>query len=154
MLREICKYFRCLQEEMPQIPYFVFSNDEQTLRDSVGGFNDYYMFVDYGEFNSLVDGKNRIFNALEISVTIAQPLGARNVTLEETAEYQFESFDLCARIRERMWTDQREHPWLQHLSDDHRIVQFVAPDICRSIGHSLLFKVEGPDLLDIKKRLP
>lgn len=154
MLRSIRDYFRALQGETPEIKYFIFSNDEQTLRDTVGGFDDFYLFVDYGEFGSTLDRANRITDRLDVAVTIAQPLGARNLSPEEMAEYQFLSFDLCARIRQRMWAGQREHPWLQYLSPEHGIEPFVAPEISRSVGHTLMFSVQGPDLLDVKKRLP
>ena len=154
MLSAILDYFRALQGEIPEIKYFVFSNDEKALRDTVGGFDDFYMFVDYGEFGSRVDGTNRIHDELDVAVTIAQPIGVRSLSPREVADYQIRSFDLCTRIRERMWSGQRERPWLEHLSADHSIAPFVAPDISRSVGHTLMFRVQGPDLLNMKKRLP
>lgn len=154
MIRQMRDYFRSLQEENPEIKYFVFSNDEKALRDRISGFDDFYMFVDYGEFDSVTDSRSSIQDGMDFGVAIAIPLGSRNLTLEEIAEYQLQSFDLCVWLRARMWADQYEHPYLQYLSKNHQIAQYVAPNIGGSVGHVLMFKVQGPDLLNVKKRLP
>ena len=154
MLREVRSYFRTLQEEFPEIKYFAFGVDEQTLRERVSTFDDYYMFVDYGEFDSNRDDKNRLIDSWQLAVTVAQPLASRTLLPDEVDEYHLQSFEITARIRARMLEQQHSHPWLQYLSDNHGIAPFIAPEICRSVGHSILFQLKGLDLLSVKKRMP
>lgn len=154
MIREIRDYFRSLQESMPEIKHFIFSTDEQALREAVGGFDDFYMFVDYGEFGSRTDGQNRIRDGMDVAVTIALPIGVRKPTPDEVSDILLQAFDLCASVRKTALNQQREHPWLKRLSEEHSMMPFSAPTIQRSVGWTLAFKVEGYDILNVKNRLP
>ena len=150
MIREIKQYFKSKQETMPEVTGFVFGTEEQALREAVSKFDGYYMFVDRGVFDSDRDNNNNLKDSLVCGVTIARPVGAQIVSFEEIAEIDIESFELISRLRAEMLDDQRCIPWLKCLSDNHSIMPFVAPDICRSIGNTLSFVIEGYDLLEAK----
>lgn len=78
MLTTIRDYFKakCLAFVSPE--NFVFGADEKTLKERIGTFGDYYLFLDYGAFGSGRDGNNRITDTFELAVTIAMPIGANH----------------------------------------------------------------------------
>lgn len=150
MLTFIRDYFRAKCPEFVRSENFVFGADEKTLKERIGSFGDYYMFVDYGAFASSRDNGNRITDTFELAVTIAMPIGANQPSPEQVEGYQIESFDKIARLRAMMLQEQRESPWLKHLDDGHQILPFIAPDLCLSVGCTLSFRLKGYDLLNVK----
>lgn len=150
MIQKLYDYFQVKQLAMPAVTGFVFGSDEQSLREQISRFSSYYMFVDYGSFSSDVDRSNRIVDTLECAVTIAKPLGTNTVSYDDILRVQIEAFDMMASLRADMLSGQRECALLKNLSLKHQILPFVAPDICRSIGSTLSFRLEGADLLFAK----
>lgn len=150
MIQKLYDYFQTKQLSMPSVTGFVFGSDEQSLREQISRFSSYYMFVDYGSFSSDVDRNNRIVDTLECAVTIAKPLGTNVVSYDDILRVQIETFEMMASLRAEMLRGQRESVLLQNLSPKHQILPFVAPDICRSIGSTLSFRLEGVDLLFAK----
>lgn len=154
MLTIIRDYFRAKCPDFVEPGNFVFGADEKTLKERIGTFGDFYMFVDYGAFVSSVDSSNRITDTFELAVTIAMPVGANHPTPDQVEGYQIGSFEKIARLRAGMLKEQRETPWLRHLDDGHQILPFIAPDLCLSVGSTLSFRLKGYDLLDVKKQPP
>ena len=55
ILRDIRDYFKKkVEDSQGKIPYFVFGIDEKALRESVGTFDNIFMFVDYGQIESSI----------------------------------------------------------------------------------------------------
>ncbi|WP_297627038.1 hypothetical protein [uncultured Rikenella sp.] len=150
MLTTIRDYFKAKCPAFVSPENFVFGADEKTLKERIGTFGDYYLFLDYGAFGSGRDGNNRIKDTFELAVTIAMPIGANHPSPAEVEGYQLESFSRIAELRKAMLTEQRETPWLKYLDDDHQILPFVAPDLCLSVGSTLSFRLKGFDLLGVK----
>lgn len=150
MLTAIRDYFKAKCPEFVKPENFVFGADEKTLKERIGSFGDYYLFVDYGAFDSSRDNNNRIADTFELAVTIAIPIGANRPSPEQVEGYQIESFDRIVRLRAMMLQEQRESPWLKHLDDGHQILPFIAPDLCLSVGSTLSFRLKGFDLLNVK----
>lgn len=150
MLTTIRDYFKTKCPDFVDPGNFVFGADEKTLKERIGSFGDYYMFVDYGAFDSSRDNGNRIIDTFGLAVTIAMPIGANHPTPQEVEGYQIESFARIARLRAMMLKEQRESPWLRHLDDSHQILPFVAPDLCLSVGSTLAFNLKGFDILYVK----
>ena len=152
ILRDIRDYFKKkVEDSQGKIPYFVFGIDEKALRESVGTFDNIFMFVDYGQIESSIDKMNRIYQKFELAVTIAKPVGANPLDNDALNEVSFECYELAVAMAKDMYTAQRERPWMKNLSDSFSIMPFVAPDIARSIGCTLSFKVEGYDMLGFEK---
>lgn len=152
ILRDLCNYFKAKQEQIPDVQDFIFGVDESALRDYVARFAGYYMFVDYGSFSSTTDSNNRINDRIECAVTIAHPIGANPMGIDELNEVAFRCFELVSDLRRAMVREKIECPWLRYLSLNHEILPFVAPDISRSIGSTLTFNIEGKDILGVKER--
>lgn len=150
MILDIKNYFEAQLEAFPEVTHFVCGCDEQALREAVTKFSSYYMFVDFGSFESLVDGNNRINDTFEVGVTIAMPIGVRLVNMDDILEYQQFCFDIVAKLRKQMLDEQREVPFISYLSAKHQILPFAAPDIARSVGSTLAFRIEGKDILGVK----
>lgn len=150
MIEKIKDYFEQKQQTIPNVAHYVFGSDEQSLREQVAKLGSYYMFVDYGGFSSDVDKNNRIADSFECAVTIAMPVGASIVSYDDILTYQIATFNMISELRKAMLADQRGVAVLQYLSPKHQISPFVAPDMCRSIGHTLYFKLEGLDMLGAK----
>jgi len=53
-------------------------------------------------------------------------------------------------IRNKMITEQRGHPWLKDISNNHTFVPFVSPEMS-SIGWTILFNREAYDSFEAKK---
>lgn len=149
MLTIIRDYFKAKCPTFVDPANFVFGADEKTLKERIGTFGDYYMFLDYGAFGSGRDNNNRIVDTFELAVTIAMPIGANHPSPAEVEGYQLESFARIAALRKTMLKEQHEMPWLKYL-DDHQILPFVAPDLCLSVGSTLAFRLKGFDLLGAK----
>lgn len=152
ILREIKEYFEAKQQAIPEVKHFVFGVDEKALRELVAQFSGLYMFVDYGQLSSTTDKENRVSDKMECAVTIAKPLGANQIPPDDVNVIAFTCFEFVAELRRRMYRDFRECPWMKYLSPSHEILPFVAPDIARSVGSTLTFRVEGYDLLGLKDR--
>lgn len=150
MLATIRAYFKAKHPEFVDQDNFIFGADESTLKSRIEALQSYYMFVDYGAFDSTVDSNNRIVDTFELAVTIAMPVGANSPTPAKIEEYQIVSFQKIAELRAVMLKEQRENPWLKHLDSSHQILPFFAPDLSRSIGNTLAFKMQGYDLLNAK----
>lgn len=152
MIQQICDYFETKQHSLPKVKHFVFGSDEQALREEVAKFSDYYMFVDYGAFGSNEDSNNRLNDTFECAMTIAMPIGIRVVNYKQILDYQIECFDMVSQIRKDMLFEKKINPLNLCLSSGHQILPFVAPDICRSIGFTFVFRFDGKDILNAKDK--
>lgn len=150
MLKYVREYFMAKQAQDSELVGFVFGADEQSLKEMIGKFASYYMFVDYGAFDSSLDSENRRRDTFEVAVTIAMPIGARMSPPAEVENFQIVCFEKIAQLRKDLLLEQKEIPWLKHIDDSHQILPFIAPNICRSVGSTLSFSISGYDLLNTK----
>ena len=149
MINEIIDYFNARKDEIPELKHFVFGLDEDAIRKAISKFSDYYMFVDLGEFGSDTDTAGRFQDSFVCAVTIAMPVGSRQYSPEEETACVADTFDLISKLRKAMYLGQREKQ-LKYLSKKHQILPFVAPEMGRSVGWTLMFNITGPDLLGVK----
>ena len=148
MIRNIINYFKAQKQELPSVKSFVFGLDEDAIKKVIMTFGDYYMFVDLGQFDSSTTN-GTITDTFVCAVTIAMPQGTQGHTDDETIERVATSFDLIASLRKSMFHSSREKR-LKHLSAKHEILPFQAPHLNNSVGWSLVFRISGPDLLEVK----
>ena len=150
-LLDIRDYFDGIRTALDLVPNFVFSSDEQGLRETIALFGDSYMFVDYGDLTSSLEQQELLLrDSFEMAVTLAHPFGVNSVTNETIMQKNSELFSKMNQLRGRMYKDQRCIPWLKYLSFPNSVSPFTAPDISRSIGFSLIFRTEGYDLFGVR----
>lgn len=150
-LLDIKEYFFTLFRDLDLAHDFIFTNDEDGLRSAMQQYKEDYMFVDYGEIVSEIDSQNRLFDSFDMAVTLAWQFGQNPCTNDEIIKKQDELLRKMHCMIARMLSDQCCASWLEYLSEKYQIVPFVAPDLKRSIGWTLLFSLEGFDIFGVRR---
>lgn len=103
-----------------------------------------FLFVDFGEIDCNTDSRNRHTDSTRLAITVAYRTNSFSTDLIEQTLAFSKTFDDLIFVRNKMISEQREHPWLKNISDNHTLVPFVSPDIS-SIGWTILFNRESYD---------
>jgi len=138
-----------LQEHslIPEIKHFLFGVNEDIIKKYISNFNSYYLFIDYGDINSEVDGYNRRPTGMYIAATVAIPINSDNHDIADQVLLSDITLDYLLRIRKNLIDNQKQHPWLKDLSDNHDISPFVARELNGSVGWTMTFRKEGFDFV-------
>lgn len=137
-----------VHSRIADIKGFVFGSDEDFINLQVSKMNDTFLFLEYGELNSSKDNKNSISNSWPIAVSILKKLDNER----DPVEFALNSNSTLSIIRAMliaMTEDQSTFSWLKYLSDNYEIVPLNHKK-WSAYGWTLLFKMEGADLLNVK----
>lgn len=133
------------------IDNYVFGQSYDAVKARIDQLLGTYLFVEFGEFNSIRDNRNSIQDKFRIAVTIAGKTDSSS-DLVELAIISQETLQLIHQLRVLQFKDQEKHPWLKEISDQHSIEPFVAKEFS-SIGWTIIFNREGTDMLELKEAL-
>ncbi len=142
-------YFEKLNKELCLAPNFIFGGDEAALREAIGNFGDDYMFGDFGEINSSLDGLNRMQDGFLIAITLAHPYGVNSITNDDILCDQDRLLKKMNVLKKELLKRDRCVPWLKYLQEPFQILPFIAPDISRSIGWTMPMILAGADMFDV-----
>lgn len=132
---------------IPEIKHFLFGVNEDIIKKHIGNFDSYYLFLDYGDINSNVDGNNRRISGMYLAVTVAIPINADNQDMADQVLITDLSLSYLLQIRDNLIKNQKQHPWLKDLSDNHDISPFVARELNGSVGWTMTFQKSGTDFI-------
>lgn len=136
------------EPRVPAIRRYVYGQSFDELKARLDKLIGSFLFVDYGEFDMLGDGRNSYQNSQRIAITVACKMPNR----ADAAEYMLASdttLKLLSRVHAWMLTDaeQGHIHWLSRSSlDKAEIIPFVASELS-SVGWTLMMLCSAPDSL-------
>ena len=133
---------------VPDIANYVYGQSFDELKQRIDNLVGSFLFVDYGEFNSLVDSRNSYEITPRIAITVARKMPDR----ADAAEYMLASdstLRLLSQVHAWMLADAEAGniEWLSRGElDKAEIIPFVATELS-SIGWTLMLSCIAPDTL-------
>ena len=133
---------------VPDIANYVYGQSFDELKQRIDNLVGSFLFVDYGEFNSLVDSRNSYEITQRIAITVARKMPDR----ADAAEYMLASdstLRLLSQVHAWMLADAEAGniEWLSRGElDKAEIIPFVATELS-SIGWTLILSCIAPDTL-------
>lgn len=133
---------------VPDIANYVYGQSFDELKQRIDNLVGSFLFVDYGEFNSLVDSRNSYEITQRIAITVARKMPDR----ADAAEYMLASdstLRLLSQVHAWMLADAEAGniEWLSRGElDKAEIIPFVATELS-SIGWTLMLSCIAPDSL-------
>ena len=133
---------------LPEIDNYVYGQSFDELKQRIDNLVGSFFFVDYGEFNSLVDSRNSYEITQRIAITVARKMPDR----ADAAEYMLSSdstLRLLSKVHAWMLADAEAGniEWLSRGElDKAEIIPFVATELS-SIGWTLMLSCIAPDTL-------
>lgn len=138
---------------IPEIANYVYGQSFDELKQRIDNLVGSFLFVDYGEFNSLRDSRNSYEITQRIAITVARKMPDR----ADAAEYMLASdatLRLLSKVHAWMLAD-AEHGNIEWLSrgelDKAEFVPFVATELS-SVGWTLMLTCIAPDSLSIHQQ--
>ena len=138
---------------IPDIANYVYGQSFDELKQRIDNLVGSFLFVDYGEFNSLRDSRNSSEITQRIAITVARKMPDR----ADAAEYMLASdatLRLLSKVHAWMLAD-AEHGNIEWLSrgelDKAEFVPFVATELS-SVGWTLMLTCIAPDSLSIHQQ--
>jgi len=132
---------------IPDIKHYIFGVNEDIIKKYISDIDSYYLFIDYGDINSNVDGMNRRTSGIYLAATVALPFKPKDYDMADQVILTDIALQYLLQIKEDLITKQKKHPWLKNLSDNHDISPFVARELNGSVGWTLTFRKEGTDFV-------
>ena len=133
---------------IPEIANYVYGQSFDELKQRIDNLVGSFLFVDYGEFNSLRDSRNSYEITQRIAITVANKMTNR----ADAAEYMLASdstLRLLSQVHAWMLADAEEGniEWLSRGElDKAEFVPFVATELS-SVGWTLMLSCIAPDTL-------
>ena len=133
---------------VPDIANYVYGQSFDELKQRIDNLVGSFLFVDYGEFNSLVDSRNSYEITQRIAITVARKMPVR----ADAAVYMLASdstLRLLSQVHAWMLADAEAGniEWLSRGElDKAEIIPFVATELS-SIGWTLMLSCIAPDTL-------
>ena len=133
---------------IPEIANYVYGQSFDELKQRIDNLVGSFLFVDYGEFNSLRDSRNSYEITQRIAITVANKMPNR----ADAAEYMLSSdqtLRLLSKIHAWMIADAEEGniDWISRGElDKAEIIPFVASELS-SVGWTLMLNCIAPDPL-------
>lgn len=138
---------------IPEIANYVYGQSFDELKQRIDNLVGSFLFVDYGEFNSLRDSRNSYEITQRIAITVARKMPDR----ADAAEYMLASdatLRLLSKVHAWMLADaeQGNIEWLSRGElDKAEFVPFVATELS-SVGWTLMLTCIAPDSLSIHQQ--
>lgn len=136
---------------IPEIKHYVFGQSYDSVKSRIDQISGTYLFLEFGEIESIRDRRNSIQDTFDLAVTIASKIQTTSDLVEQAIISQ-QTLGLIHQLRTLQHEDQARQSWLKEISDRHTIVPFVAREFA-SLGWTIVFKREGADLLNLKQSL-
>ena len=132
---------------IPTIEDYICGIDEETVRRKISEVTGKYLFLDYGALFVENDQVNRRTTNFQLAITIAKPIDPENADLAEEVLLADELLADMQTVRDRMLADQRDVPWLKHLTFPHEITPVFIRELKNSVGWTMMFRLSGVGIL-------
>lgn len=124
---------------LPGIKGYIFGVDRELVMKRVKELNGFYLFVDYGNMSSERDNYQVKEDTFLIALTVAIPRDPDSLDNIETLLLAEKALDYIGQIKRKMLLDQRDSPFVQHLTFPNEITPFFARELENSTGSTMLF---------------
>lgn len=132
---------------IPEIPNFLFSSNEEKLKQSIEDTAGTFMLLDYGQLSSSQDNLKRPNDQIEFGIIIARKIDPTNFDLAEIILMQDELLNLMRQVRATMVQDSKCHPFVKQISFPHQINPWYARELKNATGFSMTFTKTGIDMI-------
>lgn len=141
------------EHSLTRIENFIFGANFEAVQSRVNNIESGkdFLFVDFGEIDCDVDRSNRNTDSVRLAITVAYRVKSFSADLIEQTLSFSHALAKLADIRNRMIRDQKQHPWLKDISNNHTFVPFISQELS-SVGWTILFNREGYDSFGAKQR--
>lgn len=130
----------------PVITDYIFGVDEQVIGKRISEVKGVYLFVDYGNIVSYLDGRNVKSDRVSLAVTVAKPMSANIVDQAQQLMLADELLDVISGIRASLRADKGD-PFVTRLEFPNTVMPFVAPSLSNSYGWTLMLELNGVDII-------
>ena len=152
-VREDYQAFKKAAEDLPVrdvfkniITDYVFGVNEESVKKRISSISGVYLFVDYGNVTSIEDDRRVKHDDFNLALTLAKPTSANSLNSAEEVLLVDELLNTLRQIRADMRAD-RDNPFIKALVFPNEITPFFAREMSNSYGWTLMFKMQGVDLV-------
>ncbi len=135
------------EELVPGIVNFLFSANEDKLKEGIEDTKGVFMLLDYGQISSSKDDRKRQNDQFELGIIIARKMKPESYDMAETLLLMDEMLNLLREVRQQMITDSKCSPFVKQLDFSQRIDPWYARELSNATGWSMSFTKTGIDLL-------
>lgn len=148
---ELMRYINDLPDALlPEIESYVFGQSYDTVKKRVDTITGLYLFVDFGEFSSRINGHNSIVDSQKIAITVATKMPDSADMVEEAITSNI-TLKVLSKLRHYLMSDAafKSVPWMETLSPNHDIYPFVNAEF-KSVGWTLILQISASDIFGMK----
>ncbi len=131
----------------PEIKDYVFGVSDEAVKKRISTIQGLYLFVDYGNIRTTENYLKVKKDSFDLSLTIAKPFSS-NAGLDGIDELL--TIDRTLELLSMIKTDlleNREDPYVRKLTIPTEIIPFSSRELSNSFGFSLVFQLEGIDMI-------
>jgi len=132
---------------IPDIRNFLFSSNEEKLKQSIEDTAGTFMLLDYGQLSCSQDQIKRLNDEIEFGIIIARKIDSAKFDLAEIIIMQDELLNMMRQVRAIMIEDSKYHPFVKQISFPHRISPWYARELQNATGFSMMFSKTGIDMV-------
>ena len=135
---------------VPDIENYVYGQTFEDIQQRLDRLIGSFLFVDYGEFDMLGDGRRSFQVTQRLAVTVALRLHANSDQMERMIASD-RALQLLSQVHAWMIADAEtgQLEWLSRENlDKAEIIPFVAAEL-RSTGWTLMIDAQAPDMLNV-----
>ena len=132
---------------VPEIANFLFSSNDEKLKQSIEDTKGTFMMLDYGQFSCDQDSIKRLNDQIEFGIIIARKIDPAKYDMAEIILMQDELLNLMRQVRVRMIEDSKYHPFVKHITFPHQIIPWYARELHNATGFSMMFSKSGIDMV-------
>jgi len=133
---------------VPEIDNYVYAQTFEDIQQRIDRISGSFLFVDYGEFNLMGDGRRSFQCTQRLAVTVAMKLPDRSDMMERLIASD-RTLASLVKVHARMIADADRGllEWIDRDNlDEAELVPFVAAEL-HSYGWTLLLNASAPDSL-------
>jgi len=135
-----------VKNKFPEISDYIFGINEQSIKKRIESIRGIYLFIDYGNINSVEDTKNVKYDNFHMAVTVAQPTSSTSFDLAEELILSDKLLSIISSIRDEMRYDKTDS-FIKRIVFPNDITPFFARELSNSYGWTLMFQLKGVDLI-------
>jgi len=130
----------------PVITDYIFGVNEESVSRRISQVKGIYLFVDYGNISSSENNLGVKSDEFNVAVTVAKPLSSGATDLAQEVILSEDLLQIISAIRNDMRGD--DHDSLtDYMVFPNDITPFYARELSNSYGWTLMFRIQGVDMI-------
>lgn len=130
-----------------EITDYVFGVSDEAVKKRISTIQGLYLFVDYGNIRTVENALKVKRDSFDLSITIAKPFSS-NAGLDSIDELLTinRTLELLSLIKSDI-SQNREDPYVKKLTLPTEIIPFASRELSNSFGFSMVFQMEGIEMI-------